>query len=210
MSEQLDQMNKIETKLEARSRRKSEKRELKRRELAKSTAMALSTLGYVNTSLRDIAEQSGNALGTLHYYFEDRVDLITFTVALYKRAFLDELRTAAEGSESIEDVINNLSAGLSHGVTYHADEHKLWFDIRNQAAFDPAFEKSISEIEGEIIDVFSKVERHYFPGRSAATLDYTAVDGLFRYIMQSKEAKHRDFDANSRLFREMLGFLWLN
>lgn len=203
-------MSKLTTKLSDRVERKSKKREDKRRQLAESTAHALCTLGYANTSLRDIAEHSGNALGTLHYYFEDRVDLITFSVKMYKSAFLDELRTAAEASATLQEVIANLSAGLSNGVTFHAEEHKLWFDIRNQAMFDTAFETAIAEIEGEIIRVFSEIEKRFLHGRNDAALDYTAVDGLFRYIMQSKMPEHRDYDANVHEFQKMLNYLWTN
>ena len=198
----------MNTKLTNRTERKSKKREVKRRKLAESAAKALCALGYANTSLRDIAEQSGDPVGTLHYYFEDRVDLITYSVAMYKRAFLDELQVAASASQTLKDVIASLSAGLSNGVTFHADEHKLWFDIRNQAAFDPVFEPAIREIEGEIVEVFAKIEDRFMSDRDHAVLDYTAVDGLFRYIMQSKEPQHRDYDANVKLFQDMLNYLW--
>lgn len=202
-------MDKLHTKLSDRVERKSKKREEKRRQLAKSAAHALCTLGYANTSLRDIAEHSGNALGSLHYYFEDRVDLITYSVKMFKRAFLDELHAAASESETLQDVIANLSAGLSNGVTFHPDEHKLWFDIRNQATFDTAFEPAIVEIEGEIVEVFAKIEQRFLGDRDDAVLDYTAIDGLFRYIMQSKLPEHRDYDANLRQFQKMLNYLWL-
>lgn len=201
-------MSTISTKLHDRVERKTKKREDKRRQLAESAADALCTLGYANTSLRDIAEMSGNALGTLHYYFEDRVDLITYSVKFHKRAFLDELKAAAAADGKLSDVITLLSAGLAHGVTYHANAHKLWFDIRNQAMFDPAFEPAIAEIEGEIITIFSTIEARFLPDRNDAAMDYTAVDGLFRYIMQSKLPEHRDYEANFALFRRMLEYLW--
>ncbi|PUB10270.1 TetR/AcrR family transcriptional regulator [Yoonia sediminilitoris] len=202
-------MDKLSLKLNDRVKRKSKKREDKRRQLAESAAHALCTLGYANTTLRDIAEHSGNALGTLHYYFEDRVDLITFSVKMYKSAFLDELRTAANASETLAEAIANLSAGLSHGVSFNADEHKLWFDIRNQAIFDEVFEDSIAEIEGEIIKIFAEIEQRFLVGRDAAILDYAAIDGLFRYLMQSKLPEHRNYDANLATFQKMLNYLWV-
>ncbi|MEP3276411.1 MAG: TetR/AcrR family transcriptional regulator [Stappiaceae bacterium] len=201
-------MDRLKTKLSDRVERNTKKREEKRRQLAVSTANALCTLGYANTSLRDIAELSGNALGTLHYYFEDRVDLITYSVRYHKRTFLDELTAAAVGEGTLPNVIEKLSIGLAHGVTYNAETHKLWFDIRNQAMFDATFEPAITEIEGEIISIFSQIEQRFLGDRRDAALDYTAVDGLFRYIMQSNLPEHRDFDANVQLFKKMLEYLW--
>ncbi len=201
-------MSSLKTKLSDRAERKSKKREDKRRLLAESTANALCDLGYANTSLRDIAELSGNALGTLHYYFEDRVDLITYSVRYHKGAFLDELKAAAAAEGDLDDVIDLLSAGLAHGVTYNADKHKLWFDIRNQAMFDPVFAPAIADIEGDIIRIFSSIEERFLGDRQDADLDYTAIDGLFRYIMQSKMPVHRDYEANVALFKKMLNYLW--
>ena len=201
-------MNDPSTKVDDRLARKTQKREDKRRQLAESAVSALCKLGYANTSLRDIAELSGNALGTLHYYFEDRIDLISYSVRDHKRAFLDELRVAATADGTLLDVIDLFSAGLAHGVTYNADNHKLWFDIRNQAMFDPAFAEVIGDIEGEIIEIFTLIEERFLPGRTDAAMDYTAIDGLFRYIMQSQLPEHRDYDANVVLFKRMLQYLW--
>lgn len=187
--------------------RRSQKREEKRRALAESTAEALCALGFANTSMRDIAARSGNPLSTLHYYFEDRVDLISYSVRFHKMEFLAEL-TDAVGADSLEELIRLFSEGLARGVTYHADTHKIWFDIRNQAMFDIAFEPVIADIEGTIIGIFKDIEDRFLPGRSAAELDYTAVDGLFRYIMQSEKPEHRDFEANFALFKQMLRLLW--
>lgn len=198
-------MNKLGTKP---SDRKLQKREDKRRQLAESAANALCTLGYANTSLRDIAELSGTALGTLHYYFEDRVDLITYAVKLYKSAFLEELLAAASTSETLDQVIAHLSAGLADGATFHAQTHRLWFDIRNQAMFQDAFEPAMLELETDIIEIFSTIEGRFLGDRQDAALDYAAVDGLFRYIMQSKLPEHQEYDANVALFKKMLQYLW--
>lgn len=187
--------------------RKSQKREEKRRALAESTAEALCELGFANTTMRDIAARSGDSLSTLHYYFEDRVDLITYSVRYHKMAFLAELGEAV-AADTIEELIGLFSAGLAKGVTFHADRHKIWFDIRNQAMFDDVFAPAIDDIEGTIIQIFADIENRFLPGRADAALDYTAVDGLFRYIMQSDLPEHRDYDKNFALFESMLRYLW--
>jgi AcrR family transcriptional regulator len=80
-------MTDMATKLKVRALRKSAKRNEKKRQIAESAINALQELGYANTSLRDIASKSGMSLGILHYYFEDRSDLIIYCVKTYKTGF---------------------------------------------------------------------------------------------------------------------------
>ena len=56
----------------------------RRSELAAAALKTLSELGYARTSLRDIAANSEFSHGVLHYYFRDKVDLITYCVREYK------------------------------------------------------------------------------------------------------------------------------
>ena len=60
----------------------------KKRPIAESAITALQELGFANTSLRDIAAKSDMSLGMLHYYFEDRSDLIIYCVRIYKQDFV--------------------------------------------------------------------------------------------------------------------------
>ena len=62
----------------------AEKAAERRAELAEAALQTLSTLGYARTSLRDIAQNSVFSHGVLHYYFTDKVDLITACVRQYK------------------------------------------------------------------------------------------------------------------------------
>ena len=71
-------------KRRAEAAKRAGKRADKRRELAEHAISMFGNLGYARTTLRDIASQSGVSLGILHYYFEDKVDLISYCVKLYK------------------------------------------------------------------------------------------------------------------------------
>ena len=56
----------------------------RRLELAEAALATLAELGYARTSLREIAQKSDFTHGVLHYYFTDKVDLITCCVRHYK------------------------------------------------------------------------------------------------------------------------------
>src|SRR5690349_15394605 len=57
-----------------------DKFEERRRELADAALQTLSELGYARTSLREIAQHTSFSHGVLHYYFRDKVELITYCV----------------------------------------------------------------------------------------------------------------------------------
>ena len=56
----------------------------RREELAAAALKTLSELGYAKTSLREIAQNSDISHGVLHYYFRDKIELITYCVRQYK------------------------------------------------------------------------------------------------------------------------------
>src|SRR5881628_2396082 len=70
-------------------RRRVDKFEDRRRELADAALLALADLGYARTSLRTIAEHTKFSHGLLHYYFADKIELITYCVRRYKAACVE-------------------------------------------------------------------------------------------------------------------------
>src|SRR3954466_12811243 len=95
-----------------RSRRPVDKFEERRRELANAALQTLGELGYARTSLREIAQNSPYSHGVVHYYFADKVELITYCVRQYKAscvqrydAIVDASRDASELAASFADAL---------------------------------------------------------------------------------------------------------
>lgn len=195
-------------KIKERKEKKDLKREEKRKQIAESTIRALCQLGYCNTSLRDIAELSGNALGTLHYYFEDRDDLIIYSLKHYKDRFLAQYTDVLKNAETLDDTISELSQSLAEALVYRADTHRLWYDIRNQAIFEPAFQDIVGEFEDGLIHMLSIVEQRFLAPRANSQMDYIAIDGLFRYLMQNDHPEHRDLEYVDNQYQQLLKRIW--
>ena len=70
------------------SRAQVDKFSQRRAELGEAALQTLAALGYARTSLREIAQNSEFSHGVLHYYFRDKVDLITYCVRQYKACLL--------------------------------------------------------------------------------------------------------------------------
>lgn len=176
-------MNALTNKLKERADRKSTKREDKKRLIAESAIKALVVLGYANTSLRDIAEQSGMSLGMLHYYFEDKIELITYCVTRYKEDFISQLDGVMEQAvtpEQAEQLFHNL---LVHAIVTDAATHRLWFDIRTQSLFDEVFLPTVTDLEIALIEVVQRVANKMQLQADAEVL-YALVNGMFRIQMQ--------------------------
>ncbi|NDW45484.1 TetR/AcrR family transcriptional regulator [Ruegeria sp. PrR005] len=172
-------------KLKQRAERKSAKREEKKRQIAQSAIEALKELGYANTSLRDIAEKSDLSLGMLHYYFEDRSDLIIYCVSIYKQAFVREIASALTQAEGRDQVIAAFSNALVTSIFDDGMIHRLWYDIRTQAMFDETFRPVVAEIEEMLIDIVrTAYEKAGQADPAQVEIRYALLDGVFRLLMQ--------------------------
>lgn len=200
-------MNEMPAKLKARAERKSLKRDEKKRQIAKSAIEALKELGYANTSLRDIAEKSDMSLGMLHYYFEDRSDLIIYCVSIYKEEFVRNISEALDNAEGRDVVIEEFSQALVTSIVDDEMTHRLWYDIRTQAMFDETFRPVVSEIEGKLIGIVKAAflkAGHVAP--ADIELSYALLDGVFRFMMQSQIPRHTvTRDEMTNVFRSLLG-----
>jgi AcrR family transcriptional regulator len=178
------------------------KRADRKRELAEHAIAALGSLGYARTSLRDIAAQSGVSLGVLHYYFEDKIDLISYCVKIYKDTFVATLDAIMAMDIPSDAIAAGVVDGLVASVAEHANTHRLWYDIRGQALFDEAFRPVVGEIEDALIGLVGRLLGRLQVETESPVAVYLRVDGLFRYYLQRR--LFGDVDALAD-FRAALG-----
>ncbi len=162
---------------------RQEKRAAARDELIRGALATLSDLGYAQTSLRDIAEQTGRSVGLVHYYFDDKADLIIECVRLYKTEFVEVMRSWLTPDESPELLQKRFVEGLVGTIREDAPVHRLWYDIRSQALFDPRFDEPVQAIEASLVDAVAAALERCGDASQDATLAYLALDGAFRYAL---------------------------
>ncbi|MCA0871082.1 TetR/AcrR family transcriptional regulator [Seohaeicola saemankumensis] len=179
-------MNQLPSKLQLRAERKGKKRDEKKRQIAESALSALKELGYASTSLRDIAAKSDLSLGMLHYYFEDKTELIIFCVSMYKREFVRGMSEAIDGAQNRDQMIAAFAEALVRSIIDDKAIHRLWYDIRNQAMFDTAFQPIVEEVESMLIDVVRRALRAAGQPDRDVEIQYALLDGVFRFLMQKQ------------------------
>jgi AcrR family transcriptional regulator len=160
----------------------------RRSELAAAALKTLAERGYAQTGLRDIAQNSDFSHGVLHYYFADKTDLITHCVREYKEQcatrYDDVVATASTADELASGFLEKLAATL----TDEAALHRLWYDLRNQSMFEPAFRADVAEIDLLLERMIERIVTRWAelsgrtPQVTPATM-YATFDGLFQQAL---------------------------
>ncbi len=170
------------------SRRQVDKFAVRRAQLANSALRTLAKLGYAGTSLRDIAQNSQFSHGVLHYYFRDKVDLITYCVREYKAATVTRYDQVVATATSAADLRAQWLDAMVTTLREDAPMHRLWYDLRNQSMFEESFRDDVREIDGSLERMLWRIFGHYaqLSGlRLTATshLAYALVDGVFQHAL---------------------------
>ncbi|MDI6628482.1 MAG: TetR/AcrR family transcriptional regulator [Rhodococcus sp. (in: high G+C Gram-positive bacteria)] len=169
-------------RIEERARNKFE---AKRTELAEATLHTLAELGYARTSLREIAQNSEYSHGVLHYYFTDKLDLITHAVRQYEAMCVTRYDEVVANAVDATGLYADFEEKYFATLAEDAGIHRLWYDLRNQALFDGSFRTDVLEIEARREDMIWRVVARYCELRgSTPALDkasaYILLDGIFQ------------------------------
>ena len=168
-----------------RSRTSREQRfEERRTQLAQSALATLGELGYARTSLREIAQNSEFTHGVVHYYFHDKVELITQCVRLYKTQCVNRFDEIVLVSRNAPDLLEAFAERLVETMTTEAPLHRLWYDLRSQSMFEDAFRADVLDIDRTLQEMVWRVVERYASLAGGTTLlderaTYALFDGLF-------------------------------
>jgi AcrR family transcriptional regulator len=197
-------------RLEDTLTRRAAKYALRRLELARATVQTLSQLGYARTSLREIAANSEFSHGVLHYYFRDKFDLIMCGVKDYKAHCRQRYDLIVVEATSFDDLVEGFLEGLSATLVDDALMHRLWYDLRAQALFEPAFRQDVAEIDKDLELMIRRIlNRAAELGKTSLSLPsavtYSAIDGLFQQALLQHLAGNAQ--AASEMREQILLFL---
>lgn len=193
--------------------RPTDKFGLRRKQLAAAAQATLSEHGYARTSLREIAQRSEFSHGVFHYYFADKDELIAYCVTLYKEECATRYDEVVETSLTAEDLIAGFRRELVASLRDDGPMHRLWYDLRNQALFEPTFRSQVRSIDQLLEDmVWRVVERCAdLADRTVAVgpgVIYAALDGLFQQALLAQamgdDTAEAMADGAERLLRGIL------
>ncbi|MER5223130.1 TetR/AcrR family transcriptional regulator [Streptomyces flaveus] len=170
------------------SRRQVDKFAERRAQLAASALQTLSELGYARTSLREIAQNSEFSHGVLHYYFRDKVELITYCVRQYKAECVTRYDQIIVTAGSAEELKQGFGAAMADTLREEATMHRLWYDLRNQSLFEESFREDVLDIDQSLERMIWRVVSHFAelvgsPPVLSPPVSYALFDGLFQQAL---------------------------
>ena len=166
----------------------ADKHDERRRALAASALRTLGDLGYARTSLREIAQNSEFSHGVVHYYFDDKLDLIVCGVRQYKETCVRRYDGVVADSTTADELADTFADKLVETLVAEAPMHRLWYDLRSQSMFETSLRDAVLLIDKTLEDMIWRVVRRYaeLSGRQPAVSPATAyalLDGLFQQAL---------------------------
>jgi len=170
------------------ARRRVDKFEERRAELATAALQTLAEQGYARTSLRDIAQNSAFSHGVLHYYFEDKFDLVTYCVRQYKAECVKRYDSIVATVDTPEELLNGFGFAMAATLRADATMHRLWYDLRNQSQFEEAFRADARAIDASLERMIWRVTSRFAELSDARigvtpSVAYALADGLFQHAL---------------------------
>jgi TetR/AcrR family transcriptional regulator, transcriptional repressor of bet genes len=167
------------------ARTPTDKHDERRRALAESALTTLGELGYARTSLREIANHSEFSHGVVHYYFDDKFELIVFCVRYYKAQCVHRYDDVVASSSTADGLVDAFADKLVGTILDEAPMHRLWYDLRAQAMFEDKLRDAVLEIDRTLEDMIWRVVERYSelagqPTTFTAHAAYAVLDGVFQ------------------------------
>lgn len=160
----------------------------RRAELGEAALQTLGELGYARTSLREIAQNSEFSHGVLHYYFSDKIDLILCSVRQYKTRCITRYDGVTSGARTFDELMAGFTHALGDTVRNEAPMHRLWYDLRSQALFEPAFREDVAELDESLEQMIWRIMSRFAelagkPLEVPPRVIYAMLDGLFQQCL---------------------------
>lgn len=156
----------------------------RRDQLTDSALETLGELGYARTSLRDIAANSEYSHGVVHYYFNDKTELILASVRRYKTKCATRYDDVVASATTADELVEGFADKLLETITDEAPMHRLWYDLRTQSMFDEQLRPTVGDIDDLLEAMIGRILTRYAE-LSGLTLTvpvptaYAMVDGIF-------------------------------
>ena len=149
----------------------------------------------------------------LHYYFSDKIELITYCVRQYKAECVTRYDNIVATAGSADELRRGFGAAMAATLLEEATMHRLWYDLRNQSLFDDSYRSDVLEIDQSLERMIWRIVSKFAdlagaPLAVPPSAAYGVFDGLFqqaliRHLSGSAGAA-RDLEENVQRVLESL------
>lgn len=116
----------------------------------------LSTRGYANVSMRNIADEAGVALSQLTYYYKNKEKLFTEVIGMMTDQYLNEIETTLKSTIDAKDKIASLVRFFKELIREKPNLLRLFIDLTAQALWIPAFREQLDSLFNAITEIIER------------------------------------------------------
>ena len=116
----------------------------------------LSTRGYANVSMRDIADEAGVALIQLNYYYKNKEGLFTEVVKMMMYQYLHEVEVKLKSTTNAKEKIASLIRYFKELIMKNPELLRLFIDFTAQSLWLPSFRRQLKKLFADLSEMIEK------------------------------------------------------
>ena len=146
--------------------------------------VCISTRGYANVSMRDIADEAGVVLSQLNYYFKNKEGLFKEVAGMMISRYLKEIEESLKQENSPQKRVKGLINYFKNMLKHNPELFRLLYDFIGLAIWSPIFSSLLSELFKDlsvIIEkyIFNDLQIEDLKGYSTKTLSRLILGSMF-------------------------------
>ncbi len=106
----------------------------------------ISTKGYANVSLRDIANEADVVLSQLNYYYKNKEGLFTEVIKMMIKRYLKEFEKCLDAEQTSHNKVDFFVDFLKEILENNPNLFYLLYDFISLALWSPSFKKLLSDL----------------------------------------------------------------
>jgi len=117
----------------------------------------ISTRGYANVSMREIADRAGVVLSQLNYYYGNKMGLFREVIKLMMKRYLSEMEQYLEKGETAKEKISSLINFFKGMLKNNPGLFRILYDFTGLALWSPSFSNMLQNLFKDLSDM---IEQH--------------------------------------------------
>jgi len=142
----------------------------------------ISTRGYANVSMRDIAKEAGVVLSQLNYYFKNKEGLFKEVVRMMMDKYLREIEEALKEEDSPKERVKSLVKYFRKMLHYNPKLFRLLYEFTGLAIWSPVFRDLLRNLFNDLSDM---IEMYILKNSQLKKLKGYSSKSLSRLIIGS-------------------------
>lgn len=144
----------------------------------------ISTKGYANVSLRNIADEAGVVLSQLNYYYKNKEGLFIEVVKMLAQQYIDEIEKTLRKGESGKERIASLIEYFQKIMMKNSELFRILFDLTSMSLWSAPLKELLNNLVNNITEliekyIFNSCQNEVNKNYSAATLSRIIFGALF-------------------------------